>query len=194
MFVTVLLAASLTAPVPKAKPAELYFPTVEGTKLVTRMTFGEETSESTGTITKVVEKDGVYTVTSSRDVGGRESNLVYEVSGKGVFLVSSNGQEKAELRPVIKLPAKEGDTWTTEQPKPGGGVITITYIVGKVEEVTVPAGTFKAITVALETNLGGRVTKANSWYAPGVGLVKRVTEGEVERVQELKEVIPGKAK
>ena len=34
MFVTALLAATLAAPVPKAKAAELYYPTVEGTKRV----------------------------------------------------------------------------------------------------------------------------------------------------------------
>jgi hypothetical protein len=37
--------------------------------------------------------------------------------------------------------------------------------------------------------------KSTSWYAPGVGVVKVVSETNgTERVQELKEFTPGKAK
>ena len=46
MFVTTLLAAALAAPVPKAKAAELYYPTVEGTKRVMLMKSGDRTSDA----------------------------------------------------------------------------------------------------------------------------------------------------
>jgi hypothetical protein len=196
MILPTLLAVSLAAPVPKAKAANYYHPTVEGTTRVMQMNFNGQITEHTQTVTKVVLKDGVYTVTSSSDQLGRTTETTVEVSAKGVFRPAPSGQEKGEPSPLIKLPLREGDTWTVEIQGPGKGTtLKTTCTVGKVEEVTVPAGKFKAVAVAMETDLGGRVTKATSWYAAdGVGLVKRVTAGEVERVQELKEFTPGKAK
>ena len=82
----------------------------------------------------------------------------------------------------------------TVQAAPGGGG-QVTYTVGKEEEVTVPAGTFKAIPVTSQVDVGGRLLKNTSWYAPGVGVVKVVMANDGnERVQELKEFTPGKAK
>ncbi len=195
MFVTALLAATLAAPVPKVKAPELYFPTVEGTRYVMQRKSGGETVETTHTVTKVVEKDGTYTVTVSRDVSGQVVEFKYEVSANGVFALP-RGDEKGEPRAVFKRPAKGGETWTTEQTGPGqGGTRTTTYTVGKEEEVTVPAGKFKAVVVAAETTLGGRVFKSTSWYVAGVGIVKTVAQSDgIEQVQEMKEFTPGKAK
>ena len=196
MFVTALLAATLAAPVPKAKPAELYFPTVEGTKRVMQLKTGDSTSETTEVVSKVTEKDGKFTVTISRDFGGRVIDIEYEVSAKGVFAVSDPNGKLAEPEPRFKLPAKEGDSWTVDradrQRKRTG---TATLTVGKEEEVEVPAGKFKAIPVTTESDLGGAAVKGTVWYAAGVGVVKTATAfGGTDRVQELKEFTPGKAK
>lgn len=195
MFVSTLLVVVLAAPVPKAKTSDLYYPTVEGTKKVMQTKTGNQTTETTETVTKVVEKDGKYTVTTSRDMFGRTLTNDVEVSEKGVFRPASSG-ENAESSPLFKLPAKEGDTWTSEQKGPGNGNNTrITYTVGKEEEVEVPAGRFKAIPVIMEVSLLGRALKNTTWHAPGVGVVKIVSENNgTERVQELKEFTLGKAK
>lgn len=196
MFLITLLTISLAAPVPKAKAPELYYPTVEGTKYVMRRTVGKETIETTHTVTKAEKKDGVHTVTVSQDVGGQNREFKYEVSAKGVFALPREG-EKGEPRAVFKLPAKEGETWTTERAGPGGGFpLTTTYTVGKEEEVTVPAGKFKATSVSTTFDLNGTTYKSTLWYAAGVGVVKSVSETKNgrEQVTELKEFTPGKAK
>jgi len=194
VFVSTLLAVALAAPVPKAKPSELYFPTVEGTKRVMTISSGGQTSEITETYTKVLEKDGKYTVTISRELRGGTVTNDYEVSDKGVFLPASPGAN-ADPEPMLKLPAKEGDTWIIDMSRRGQGV-TGTVTVGKEEEVEVLAGKFKAIAVTIETSQGGcTVSKTKAWYAAGVGVVKQVSErGGTERVHELKEFTPGQAK
>jgi hypothetical protein len=64
---------------------------------------------------------------------------------------------------------------------------------GREEEVEVPAGKFKALRVEAEQELGANVFKSTLWYAPGVGLVKSVTNTNgTERVQVLKSFTPGK--
>lgn len=194
MFVAALLAASLAAPVPKPKAAELYYPIIEGTKWVMR-TKSEDgtTTEVTHTITKVEEKDGTYTVTNIRDANGQRREFRNEVSAKGVFSLPRPG-EKGEPRAALKLPAKEGDTWTTEQPASGNRAgWTTKHTVGKEEEVEVPAGKFKAIVVTTEYEVEGTVYKGTAWFAAGVGLVKSVSVSDrTERVQELKEFTPSK--
>jgi hypothetical protein len=185
---------TVAAPVPKAKAPELYFPTTEGTTRVMRTASEDGTStEATQTVTKVEEKDGVYTVTTTREVGGQRREFRNEVSAKGVFSLPLPG-EKGEPRAALKLPAKEGDTWTTEQPAAGGRAgWTTKHTVGKEEEVEVPAGKFKAIVVTTEYEVNGVAYKGTAWYAAGVGVVKSVSVSDrTERVQELKEFTPGK--
>lgn len=195
MFVTALLAVSLAAPVPKAKAAELYYPTVEGTKRVMQTRPGGRTAVATETVTKVTEKDGTYTVTIAHEINGRTDEVEYRVSEEGVFLLPDPGDEKGEPAALLKLPAKEGDTWMSERPGRGNVTFTATYTVGKEEEVEVPAGKFKAVPVTFQSDGGGLVINVTRWYAAGVGVVRVVSKTNgTERVQELKEFTPGKAK
>jgi hypothetical protein len=77
---------------------------------------------------------------------------------------TADGRKEATPEPILKLPAKSGDTWTSEFPhiqvrtnklKDGGGqedavedrMVELKHKVGKEEEVQVPAGKFKAIPV-----------------------------------------------
>jgi len=194
MFLSTLLAATLAALVPKAKATELYYPTTEGTKRVMRTKSEDGASnEVTITVTKVEEKEGTFTVTTTREVSGQRSEFRNEVSAKGVFSLPRSG-EKGEPRAALKLPAKEGDTWATEQPASGNRAgWTTKHTVGKEEEVEVPAGKFKAIVVTAEYELDGIAYKSTAWYAVGIGVVKSVSvSNRTERMQELKEFTPGK--
>jgi hypothetical protein len=194
MFVTALLAAALAAPVPKAKADDLYYPTTEGTKRVMRTKSEDGTStEATLTVTKAEEKDGTFTVTTTREVGRQRREFRNEVSARGVFSLPLPG-ERGEPRAALKLPAKEGDTWTTEQPASGTRAAwTTKHTVGKGEEVEVPAGKFLAIVVTSEYEVDGTAYKCTAWYAAGVGVVKSVSASDrTERVQELTEFTPGK--
>jgi hypothetical protein len=95
---------------------------------------------------------------------------------------------------LLKLPAKAGDTWEWEdRAADAGRRQKIKFKIVGEEEVEVPAGKFKAIRVSEEEEVRGRTTKHESWYAPDVGLVKRVTQLVVgEGVILLKSFTPGK--
>jgi hypothetical protein len=122
---------------------------------------------------------------------------LFQVSAKGVFRLGGAKGELGEPVPLLKLPAKEGETWTVERPgsfaKGPGGSNKATYTVGKEEEVEVPAGKFKAIRVEMALELRGGTLKSSTWYAAGVGIIKVVTpSGDKERTQVLKSFTPGK--
>jgi hypothetical protein len=180
LFTLIITSTVIAAPAPKAeKTDELYFPVQIGAK---RVMIGPGRTE-TITVTKVEEKDGKYTVTvetSFAELPGREQSYVYEVSKDGLFQKTKDGKTHA----LLKLPYKEGTTWTSDNVKPGD---KLTYTVGKQEKVEVPAGKFKAIgvEVVLEQS-GGETKKVTYCYAAGIGLIK------YER-NELKEFTPGKA-
>jgi hypothetical protein len=76
---------------------------------------------------------------------------------------------------VLKLPAKEGETWEFASKDKGDLTLTDRYTTGKEEEIEVPAGKFKAIRVDMETVSNGRTAvRMTYWHAPGVGVVKEV--------------------
>jgi hypothetical protein len=189
LFVT---SAALAAPVPKGKEAELYFPTQVGAKRVMDAKLKSNQPGWTETVTKVEEKDGKYAVTIERDDGRRKTEAVYEVSKDGLYRKTTGGKVEAEPVLMLKLPYKEGTTWTAERPGPsgaGGPKAKVTYTMGKEEEVEVAAGKYKAFRLESEAESGGQTRKQTDWYAAGVGLVKTVMPGGVI---ELKEFTPGK--
>jgi hypothetical protein len=180
LFTLIITSTVIAAPVPKAeKTDELYFPVQIGAK---RVLVGPGRTE-TITVTKVEEKGGKYTVTvetSFDELPGRKRSYVYEVSKDGLFQKTEEGKTHT----LLKLPYKEGTTWTSDNVKPGD---KLTYTVGKQEEVEVPAGKYIAIGVEVVLEqLGGETKKVTSWYAVGIGLIK-------EERNELKEFTPGKA-
>lgn len=185
-MLAVLLAASLAAPVPKAKEVELFYPTTVGTKRVVEIKRGIKTFEFTETVDKSDEKDGVHTVVVKLD----KELLTYHVSSEGL---SCHAQPCDEPMPELKLGLKEGETWEHETKVKGAVARKTKYTLGKREEVTVAAGKFNAVRVESETTVNGSVSKLTSWYAPGVGLVKTESGVGNQRVaQELKEFTPGK--
>jgi hypothetical protein len=120
-----------------------------------------------------------------------------EVSPRGNGRVTAGGAERSEPYILLKLPAKAGDSWSSE-PAPGRGrpAPRSTYTTVKVdEEIEVPAGKFKCVRVEAVSDANGRERKVTSWYAPGVGLVRMDGTGPdgTSKVQrELKSFTPGK--
>ncbi|MFY7953599.1 MAG: hypothetical protein ACOVT5_13925 [Armatimonadaceae bacterium] len=185
-MLAILLAASLAAPVPKAKEVELFYPTTVGTKRVVETKKGNMTFEFTETVDKVVEKDGVHTVSIKLN----KEVFTYRVSPEGL---ACHAPLVDDPMPELKLEVKEGETWEHETKVKGQLVKKTTYTLGKREEVTVPAGRYQAVRVESETTVNGEVSKLTSWYAPDVGLVKTESGVGNSRVsQELKEFTPGK--
>lgn len=193
-----ILVASLVAsaaPALKGKGEPLYYPTKVGDKLVYELqSGGGPGNEVAETVTRVDKNEGALLVSIERELKGRKTApSQFSVSEKGVTRIATSGRELPVPIPLLKLPAKPGDTWTWEPDAGGGPPSKTTYTLGKEEEIEVPAGKFRALRVESEQDLGGRVFKSTLWYAPGVGLVKSVmNNGATDRVQVLKSFTPGK--
>jgi hypothetical protein len=145
--------------------------------------------ERTWEVTAAEKKDGetIVTVTESGP-GGAVAVEKVVVSPKGLFKVETGAFKHDRPVCLLKLPAKAGDTWdftVAEQdrgPQPGLRGERGTITVGEVEEIKVPAGTFKAlrVEVVLKEVNGQPLAKPvryTRWYDPEVGLVK-MTGGE----------------
>jgi hypothetical protein len=173
--------AALPTPVPnhiKPKKPLLYFPTTVGTKWV----YQSRDQEWTQVVTAVEEKDGVFVVTYDTLAADGTTEAQYQraVSEYGISLVAGKQVEFVPKQLCLKLPYKELETWKDED-------LEVIYKSLKSERVKVPAGVFDAIPVEMETTTGHRVLGETSWYAPGVGVVKR-SRGDVV----LKSFTPGK--
>jgi hypothetical protein len=109
----------------------------------------------------------------------------FEVSATGVYRARTGGTEAI---PVVKLPAKAGDTWSWG---PRAGRVSTTFTVRAVDEaVDVPAGKFQAVCVEEVSKLDDEVTSTTrSWYAPEVGLVKSVASSGRGKVQDRVQVL-----
>ncbi|QEL18664.1 hypothetical protein [Limnoglobus roseus] len=175
----VLLAAVpmavIAAPPPKGadKKAELYFPTNVGTKwLEERTDANGAKSEQSYEVTKVQETDSGYRVRVEWfPASHRVTQAVeYLVSPAGVTRLNGGGTDFEEPEPVLKLPAKAGESWTFKVLRGDG---TATCEVGKEEAVEVPIGKVRAIPV-VQTFSADPVTVCTRWYAAGVGEVKVV--------------------
>jgi hypothetical protein len=167
LFALALLGTSaVAAPVPKAKVNPYYFPTTVGAKWVYETPDGKDETA----VVAVVEKDGDdFVVSRETGTGNRSAYTKMVVSADG--LRQEREFTGGKLGWVLKANVKDGDSWDM----PEGGKRTV----HGPEEVEVPAGKFTALRVEWE-NSGG---KYSSWYAPGVGEVKRVMKrGETETV------------
>jgi hypothetical protein len=161
-----LCAAAIAAPVPRGAGTGVpYFPTAVGAKWVYERVDG---TEEVVTVT-AVERDGDTLVVSRQSAdGGQYTKMIVSASG----LRQGKDRAGGEWGWLLKLGHDPSESWEV----PAGGRRTV-YAP---EEVEVPAGRFKALRVVWQRD-GGTLT---SWYAPGVGEVKRVerTGGEPERV------------
>ncbi|HJZ90194.1 MAG TPA: hypothetical protein VKE40_04935 [Gemmataceae bacterium] len=193
-YLWALTGAALSAPGPKDPPAiPDYYPTTVGTRLVYDLDNGD--SELALRIVAVEEKGAEKVVTVEQR--GATRWLAFEqisISEKGLREVEHFGQV-SEPWYLLKFPIKAGDKWDVEwSQKPGidGKKGTVTVI--DEEEVTVPAGKFKAVKVErVYTEENGKALdkpfKVSVWFAKGIGRVKVVpTEGSKLA---LKSFVPG---
>jgi hypothetical protein len=114
------------------------------------------------------------------------------VTPGGVVRYSLEGKEAKPPVLFLKLPPKEGETWRVES-RVAGQLLKGAFKGGE-EEVKVPAGTYKAVTVtSQDLEVNGVKTKVVCYYAEDVGLVKQVQEMAGRKVViELEKYEPGK--
>lgn len=177
LFVVWLSLPALPAPRTKDEaPPPNYYPTEVGTRWVYDIDNGK--GELALRLVSVEEKDGVKIVTTEQR--GTTQWLPFErveISSRGLSQVEFFGYP---IDPwyTLKFPIKAGDKWSFEYARTGpitGWKGTIT-VIGE-EEVTVPAGKFKAVKteweiVADDGKALDKPMKSTTWFAPGVGRVK----------------------
>ncbi len=114
------------------------------------------------------------------------------VGDNGVFRHTFNGQKDSEPLCLLKLPVKKDQEWAFNA-KSANGSMKGKFKSGE-EEITVPAGTFTAVTAyTTECELNGTKAECKCWFAPGVGIVKQTMSiGGNTIVSELKKFEAGK--
>jgi len=127
-------------------------------------------------IAKVEEIDGKSLALLETTMNGEVAATEHlAATDKGIFRHRVNGIVLSPPVCFLKYPLKKNETWETastianEQLKIKGKVIDT-------EEVTVPAGTYKAFRVEIETSAAGISSTTTFWLAPDVGVVKQSTE------------------
>lgn len=130
--------------------------------------------------TRLDKADGdllAYRVTSEIE-GQKRISRIYVVNRPDglYFRLTEPPLEKGKLTHSIngatlmfKFPMKTGDSWEMRMPQGSKGQRTVMGT----ESVTVPAGTYKAVRIK-EQRAG---TAGDSWFVPGVGVVKSDLNG-----------------
>ena len=178
--------AGISAPRKDARGEALYFPTAVGTRWIYQ-TKGVEYEEA---LTEV-QPDGaatVVTVVRTRD-GKEVSKSRHRVSPDALEMLAAGGVTYEKPLPYLRARARPGDEWEYEFDRGGLTFRQHLKLVGP-ETVETPAGKFTALRadgVQRVLREGKAVadmsTESKSWYAPGVGLVKRVMGGQETTLQ-----------
>lgn len=173
-FATVV--ALISGAVYAAAPS--YFPLTTGATWVRRGGDGAQiTADVTGT--RVVGGAGctIVETVSVRSGQKRVTRSCYRVTAGAVLLVETEAGGRTTIldppRPVLLLSPAPGKTWvwTPKNPQNPPGESESNEWTGE-ETVRVAAGTFKAWQLQTTTKRGILTFTLDTWYAPGVGIVK----------------------
>ena len=137
-------------------------------------TSGGRVTEITKDVTAVADKGGRLLVTVRQtETGVRDHVYQYAVSVTGVSLAALDEEAFDPPVPLLRLPARAGDTWDRQRAAPGAPPATFTYTVGKEAEVGAEGGKVRAVPVERVVTGGGKVvSRLTYWYAPGRGQVR----------------------
>jgi hypothetical protein len=181
----VLLLPLTASPAPRLKDTSgerLCFPTAVGTTWVYEGPNGE--FEEAITEAKADGAGTVVTVVRTK-AGQEEWQSTFRVTRAGFDMLASGGVTYDRPLPFLKAGAKAGDEWEYTYTRPPTTFRNRLKVVGP-DRVEVPAGKFDAVRVdQSETNSLVGVANPNGpsiesacWYAPGVGLVRQVWQGQ----------------
>ncbi len=172
-------------------PDSAYYPLEVGTFWKYRMDFGGEDTRIEWRVMKNVEIAGATCALIEMTNDDSPTAKVYLRHDKDG--VRRYGVDRVVLKPselVLKLPAHKGETWKATIDLAGQEMTYTTEVLSTDELVTVPAGKYH--TIAVKTTVVAPEQKddtvSTTYYAAGVGPVKRVTtQGNFNFVLELKE-------
>jgi hypothetical protein len=170
----------------EATPPPDYYPLKVGSKWNYKMEVNGNPVKCRTEITKVETIDGkklhrLDVFINDKVVAASEHLSANE---KGVFRNRISGLEADPPLCLIKHPATKGATWT-EEVRVGAEKVKANCVAGE-EEIKVPAGSYKALTVDIETTANNMKVTTKYWFVKGVGVVKQIYKmGEVNVSMEL---------
>jgi len=155
-----------------------YFPLKEGNQWTYTMSSGMPMSTK---VAGFADVGAIRCAILETTMGGQTSREYVAADAQGIktYMGQAQGQEFRYDPPVtrIRLPYKEGDTWTATMNQFGMSVTTSFQSLGA-ERIQAPAGSFDCIKVrATVTNMPGQPPMVSTiYYAAGVGPVHQVMQ------------------
>ncbi len=191
-----LLTLSCTNTAQQAKTGEEktpnYFPLKLGTKWSYEAKQAGKTIKLENQIAKIETIDGKSLSVLEKSVNGTVAGTEHlAATDKGVFRHRVDGTELSPPVCVLKSTLKKDDTWESESTI-ANEQIKVKAKVLDAEEVTVPAGKFKAFRVEVEYSVAGMQATLTFWFAPDVGIVKQSMDGSDKNFIELTKFEAGK--
>lgn len=188
MSIPILIAVLLLASLSIAAPVPSYFPLAVGATWTRR---GDDGAQVAVRVVgpKVVGsvRCAVVETKSSRPVAERITRNCYLASEHQVLVIETEGARGPVVlvppRPLMLLPPAAGKKWAWRPKNSPNITVTDQWVLE--EEVRVPAGRFRAWKLHSVAKQRDVTFTIDTWYAPGVGIVK--IEREAERGGEERE-------
>ena len=161
-------------PVEKQDKQADYYPLRVGNKWQFELEVKGKTIDAEYQVAKIEQIDGQALACIEASMDGKAAATEHlATSDKGIFRHRTDGMELTPPVCLLKYPIKEGETWTGKTKASGAGELIYKCRVGKWENVEVPAGKFKTITMNISLEQGGMTIVSDYWFAAGVGIVKQ---------------------
>jgi hypothetical protein len=173
------------------KAAPNYFPLKAGSEWHYSGESNGQKVQATNRIAKVEVIDGTPLARLETTIGGQVMASEHLSStDKGIFRHRFNGIEITPPVCLLRYPIKIGDKWESE-PKVGEQKVKMKCQIGE-EEVEVPAGKYKAVTLDLEADVNGIKITTRYWFVEGMGFVKQTADfGGNKVLLQLEKFVPG---
>ncbi len=157
-----------------------FYPLKAGSKWEYKLTAGTQTITLINTIDKseVVKEETQFVLKSVvKDKNGDKTvgTEVLSTNRQGVFRHKTNNMESVPPVCIIKYPVKPGESWEAEH-QIGPQKAKVKVAVGNFQEIQVPAGKYKAISVTLTTMDMGQNVTSTYWFANNVGYIKQTVD------------------
>jgi hypothetical protein len=171
------VASAAQQPEPDKEKTPDYYPLKPGTKWIYQFEENGKKMEITSQVAKLETIEGKSLALIERLVGGDVKETEHlTATDKGIFLNRRNGVEHSPPVCLLQYPVKKGDAWESETTL-GNQQMKVKSKSVDFEEVTVPAGKYKAVRVDVEIAVGGINANLTYWFAPDVGIVKQTNNG-----------------
>jgi hypothetical protein len=158
----------------KVKPPE-YLPLKEGLKWHYQVEANGQKLQLVTQVAKIEAINGQSLARLETVSGGTVAASEHlSVTAKGIFRHRYNGVEISPPVCLLKFPVKNGASWESEN-KVGEQSAKMVCRVSS-EEVEVPAGKFKTVSVQVVADAAGMKITTTYWFAAGVGIVKQTAE------------------